>query len=633
MAHRKKIRIRGASPSRKKKHKKKNHKLMDNRDMGQMAVDVEGFKKIVMNKPLIQSEIEKLIEQVVEIFKSYDRIQILGGLGLILIDNLPTPDKMFGAQMFGENLQLDDAAEPVMEYAMNFGTAMIAENNTPPTKEVLDDLYNMLKQLHYLFNLYDMPTSDTDFEAWLTWMVHMDHIHVRGEGYAPIIERVFDDLFAPHDAFLKAKYGFGFESLKRFCTEIERFILSKIETAYGAYLAWERWKEDSEKRYGTGDDAIENMLKDKPENGVMGSMSDRSPDMFAGGAMHVLMYQPDDFGNSDKIFWVVPQNEEDKALYEKLSRRFGDNAAFLADGDYKGNVMSGMELYKKPLVKVGDNYYCFTPMIPHRNMIAIAESLIKEDSRYYDQHYRSNIDPQSRDQYMERRVAGLFAQMIPDAIIYPSVKYGTVDNGKIVKTELDVLCVSGKAIYVVEIKGHELTNADKVKIKGFKDKFKDSVGYGCHQACRAENHVLNEDAQFHKGKDTITVEKSLPIYKVVVTLQHFSSVIGHFNYLVNGGLMDKAFWNVWAVSLYDLVVIADHIKSEQDLMDYITIHGQIQHEGIEFQDELDVFAHYLDGNIQEEIKQHPAIIIGGADIFDNKYSGMLTIEKGDVTKI
>ncbi len=594
--------------------------------MNILELDTSAFKAFVNNKPMIQSEINKRIDDVINIFNSYDRVQLLGGLGLRLLDNLPTPDKMFEAQMYGTDLQLDENAEPVMEYAMNFGTALETVSETPPTQDILDNLYDTLAQLHQLYNFYDMPTSATNYEAWLTWMVHMDHIFVRGEGYASIIEKVFDDLFSPHDAFFRNRYGFGFDTLKSFCTQIERYIISKIGTAYGAHLSWERWKEDMEKQYGTGEDAIEKMLQDKPENGVMGSMPDRSPDMFAGGPMHVLMYQPDDFGSSDKIFWVVPQSDEEKALYEKLSRRFGDNAAFLADGDYKGNVMSGMELYKKPLVKVGEKYFCFTPMIPHRNMIALAESLIKEDNAYYDQRYRNNSDPQSRDQYMERRVAELFTKLMPQALLYPSVHYNTTDGGKSVKTELDVLCLTEKATYVIEIKGHELTNADKVKIKGFKDKFRDSIGYGCYQACRAESHIVNEDGHFNKGPENIIVDKKLPVFKVVVTLQHFSSVIGHFDYLVHCGLMEKNYWNVWAVSLYDLVVIAEQVNSEQAFMDYLSLHSKVQQEGIEFKDELDLFAHYLGGALEEEIKKHPAMIIGGAESFDPIYSGMLPIK-------
>ena len=595
------------------KKKKKKRQVSATKVKRNNAV-ISALKDFAVDKPRIMSEIRSRIDEVIEIFESYDRIQLLGGIGLKLIDNLPTIDKVLDAQMYGDgNLNLDEKAEVVMEYAMNFGTAMVCTSTEAPTKGILNDLYQTLSELSQLYNFYDMPVSETDYDAWLTWMVHTDHIFVRGEGYASVVEKVFDDLFLPHDDFFKNKYGFGFDTLKSFCVEIERFILSKIGNVGEVYLAWQRWKEDMEKQYGTGEDAIERVFQDKPENGVMGSMPERSPDLFAAGPKHLLVYQPDDFGSSDKIFWVVPQSEEQRALYEKLCWNLGDNATFLAEGDYK------------PLVKVGKKYYCFTPMIPHRNMIAIAESLIKEDSKYYEKHYRNNTEPQSRDQYMERRVAELFNRLMPQAKIYSSVNYETVDGGKLVKTELDVLCLSKKAIYLIEIKGHELSNADKVKMKGFKDKFSYSVGYGCYQSCRAEKHILNEDAVFHKRRENIVVDKSHPVFKIVVTLQHFSSVIGHFKYLVKCGLMESDYWNVWAVSLYDLIVVFDQIEKEESLMDYIVAHSNLQMAGIEFQDELDVFANYLNGGIEETIRLHPPILIGGSEIFDTKYEKLLPL--------
>ena len=615
--------------TRPKKRKKKNGVggAGESIDMRQMDQGMDTFRRYVMNKPQIQSDIKALIEEVISIFKAYDRVQLLGGLGLILIDNLPISDKLFEAQMSGTTPELDEDAEAILEYAMNFGTSIETVSAVPPTHDIIQDLYGRLHQLMYLYNLYDMPASHKDYEAWLTWVVHANHIHVRGDAYPIHMEQVYEELFRPHDTFFRNRFGFGFDTLKRCCLEIERMILSKIATTEGAYFAWLRWKEDSEKTYGTGEDAIEKMLADKPENGIFGSMINRSPDMFGKDATHVLVYQPDDFGSSDKIFWVVPQNDEEKALYEKLSWGFGDNAPFIAEGEFKGNFMSGMNLYRKPLVKVGEKYYCFTPMIPHRNMISLAEALLKEDEAYYDQHYRNNTDPDSRDQYMERKVAECMTRLLPKATIYHSVKYKTEDEGKQVNTELDVLCITEKANYVIEVKGHELTNADKVKIKGFKDKFSDSVGYGCHQANRAENHILNEDGSFTVKGKRIDVDRTLPIIKMVVTLQHFSAVIGHFKYMVGCGLLKPEYWNVWPVSLYDLMVVTENIENEQSFIDYMEVHARIQKLEIEYNDELDLFGRFLQGTIENDIKKRPQMIVGGSEIFDAKYSGHLDILK------
>ena len=85
------------------------------------------------------------------------------------------------------------------------------------------------------------------------------------------------------------------------------------------------------------------------------------------------------------------------------------------------------------------------------------------------------------------------------------------------------------------------------------------------------------------------------------------------------------YWNVWAVSLYDLIVVFDQIEKEESLMDYLVAHSNVQKTEIEFQDELDVFANFKNGNINEIIKSRPSMIIGGSEDFDAKYENRLPL--------
>jgi hypothetical protein len=67
------------------------------------------------------------------IFRKYDSVQLLGSIGLYLLDHLPNIEKHFIAQMNGTDMRLDENAEEVIaEYAMNFGLALPNdEKNTP----------------------------------------------------------------------------------------------------------------------------------------------------------------------------------------------------------------------------------------------------------------------------------------------------------------------------------------------------------------------------------------------------------------------------------------------------------------------------------------------------------------------
>ena len=89
--------------------------------------------------------------------------------------------------------------------------------------------------------------------------------------------------------------------------------------------------------------------------------------------------------------------------------------------------------------------------------------------------------------------------------------------------------------------------------------------------------------------------------------------------------MEPDYWNVWAVSLYDLIVIFDQVENEESLIDYIVAHSNVQKTEIEFQDELDVFANFKSGDINEIIKSRPSMIIGGSKVFDAKYENRLPL--------
>lgn len=167
--------------------------------------------------------------------------------------------------------------------------------------------------------------------------------------------------------------------------------------------------------------------------------------------MQFLMYQPDDYGHSDMIFWVYPQSEVETKILDSLSMKFGDNSAFLAGGEFKGSIMNGYSIFEKPFVKDGDKYYCFTPMIPHRNLFLIAEKLMMRDEAYYQKNFQQNTNPISRDVYIESKVKSVLKSFLPDVTFYSSVNYTIEEDGLRKKTELDILGVSDKAVYIIEL--------------------------------------------------------------------------------------------------------------------------------------------------------------------------------------
>ena len=584
---------------------------------GKKMIDV--FK----DRDSIKNAIVSHVERVESYFKKYDSIQLIGSVGLYTIDNLPTLEKKFMAQFTGQKLRLDDEAEVLAEYALNFGLSMPNDAKMNPTDEVVADLRETLKALFHLYRMLDMPLENNS-EKFFDWMIHSETIAVRGDGYQEHILEVFNEMFEPHSTFYEQNFGFSIKNLVDFLTELEDRVICKIgsqEMVYGPFKMWSRWKQWEEKTFGSVDklDVFENRDFSK---GFMKEFLEANPDVPRTKENPMpYSYQPDDYTGSDMIFWIWPQSEVEKNIMSALSVKFGDNFSFIAEGEYKGNILNGHSIYEKPFVKVDDRYYCFTPMIPHRNMFLIAEKLMKSDSTYYNNYFQQNTTPISRDNYIERKVRDVLHSFLSSVTFYPSVNYCIVEDGVVKTPELDILGVSDKAVYIIEVKAHELSHKDRVGIRGAKEKFKASVAEACSQCQRAGRFIREEiSPSFGSANGAILIDKTKPVYKIAVTFQHYSTMIGYMDMLVGAGLIDDSYRDTWIVSLFDLMVCADFIESEDEFIDYLELHKSLYINHCTFNDELDVLNGFLNEDLVRKVKSgKPIMLVGGAEEIDKEY--------------
>ncbi len=590
----------------------------------QMRAMGKRLLELFKDKDTVNATLREHIETIEGYFRRYDSVQLLGSVGLYLLDNLPNLEKYFMAQMNGTEMHLDENAEVIAEYAMNFGLSMPNDGIDNPTDEVVKDLRNRLRTLFMTYIYQDMPLVDDPMQS-IDWMIHMDTIAVRGDGYQVHVYEVFKEMFFPHTTFYEQQFGYSVTQLFEFFMDLENRVICKIasqEAIYGATKMHERWKKWEEKTFGPIDD--ETTLENRDfSKGLFGAFFEANPDVsHTEDDMQFLMYQPDDYRESNMVFWIHPQSEVETRILDSLSMKFGDNSAFLAESEFKGNIMNGHSIFEKPFVKDGDKYYCFTPMIPHRNLFLIAEKLMLRNDAYYQKHFQQNTSPISRDVYIESKVKSVMKSLLPDVTFYPSVHYKIVEEGVKKNPELDILGISDKAVYIIEVKAHELSYKDRVRLDGAKGKFKASVAEACKQCCRAADFIYNStEPEFGTQEGTVIIDKKKPIYKIAVTFQHFSSLFGQMDKLVTAGLMEEHFRDTWVVSLFDLMVVADFVESEDEFLSYLNMRKIINTNHSTFHDELDLLEQFLNESLADRVNaDKPMVIIGGSKHIDEEYA-------------
>lgn len=596
----------------------------------------EKMKELLLDKETLNARIADNISRVEGFFKKYDSIQLIGSAGLYLLDNIANLEKHFMAQFEGRDMNLDEDSEALAEYALNFGLSMPNDNKETPTDDIVIELRETLRWLFYAYRLIDMPL-EMDAEKDINWAIHSELIGVRGDGYMQHVQEVFKELFLPHSSFFEKRYGFTVEELFDFFIEVEDRIICKIgnqNMIYGMSKMHERWKEWDKRTYGDINDNDAFKKRDYSK-GMFGDFFEANPDVpCSEDGNHFLFYQPDDYKGSEKIFWVWPQKKTEKVIMEVLSIGFGDNSSFIKEGPYKGNIMNGQSIYEKPFVKVDDKFYCFNPMILHRNLFLIAEKLIKQDSAYYNKHFKEIKSPTSRDGYIERKVKSVLESFLPSVNFYSSAHYSITEDGQEKKPELDILGVSDKAVYIVEVKAHELTYKDRVGMEGTKEKIKNSIGEACRQCCRAKYFIdENSNPVFGISGGSVKIDKSLPVYKIAVTFQHYSILLGFMDNLIKAGLMEEHYRDTWLVSLFDLMVCSEYFKDEEEFISYLDAHNTIYTNHCTFYDELDVLNGFLNYDLVDQIKTAKSSMIcyGHAEIdedFDKDILMPLDFKKG-----
>lgn len=220
------------------------------------------------------------------------------------------------------------------------------------------------------------------------------------------------------------------------------------------------------------------------------------------------------------------------------------------------------------------------------------------------------------------KVKSVMESFLSDVTFYSSVHYKIVEDEVEKNPELDILGVSDKAVYIIEVKAHELSYKDRVRLDGAKYKFKASVAEACKQCCRSVDFINNStEPIFGTQQGAVLINKTKPIYKIAVTFQHYSSLLGQMDKLVAASLMEERFRDTWVVSLFDLMVVADFVESEDEFLSYLDMRKIINTNHSTFHDELDLLGQFLNENLADKvIANKPMMIIGGSSDIDEEYA-------------
>lgn len=598
--------------------------------------------------------IKNEVNTVINLINQYDKIYIIGALGAKLIEASPNMHNQFLAdydgpdkdELEGELMIDDEHAEVLLEYVMSIALATPNVNKgNVPTQENIDLIYDQLKKIQTNFSFLELsknlPEEGDSANEWIKNSIIQDNMNIRGNGFHQHVSEVYLELFAPYDDFLRQFYGFDSKNILDTIFKWDDLIMSKVGSLFGSIKSHDRFK-----RWGESIGGEEEVLKQVGEQmrSPFAIYAEANPDLtIAEHGMGVIHYPLNYIEGYPKVFWVIPENDIEKRIFERLSSPFDNNANFFIPPQYKAFIMNDSIIRMKPLVKEDDKYYHFSIQLAFRNMFKITENLIKEASLvYYEANFRNNSNTNSRDNYIESKARTLFERIVPTAAFYSSVDYFIDDNGTPKKTELDLLGISDNNIFIIEVKAGELNDKHRRgALKGLKDRLGETIDYGSYQCDRAKKFIENnETARFEYSaggkRHNLDIKNSddRRIFKITLTFEHFAAISVNLQYLVESGVLNDEYKWVWIISLFDLMIFADLIDNEQNFVDYLENRLSLyERNDISFSDEIDILGFFLGGHFPLPAIENEKVLTmtGFGEEIDNYYTrtgvGMPYVEK------
>jgi hypothetical protein len=400
-------------------------------------------------------------------------------------------------------------------------------------------------------------------------------LNVRGDTYPHKLFELADDLFSQHDHWFTQKLGFTINQ----AIQISKSITEEYS---------QRFNESKNGLKGRAKKFVDELL----ERGE-GEERDRE-DLEKRAAVYLL------FGRSDSLlcftvdeltmFSGVSHNVCERYL-ERMSQTFGyRNVKFpdvfenplAAPWDYNS-------LYERPIIAHEGRYFLPVPsLLPTVLFNTFHYDLITDLT--YRETYNAKRGP-----WLEKRTADCFGKIFPPNEIFLNAKYKV---GK--KTEeVDVLVLHDRKIFIVQCKSKRLRYESEIgkDFEFIKDDLEKGIKESFDQGVKARNYIRdNAEPQFtnSEGDFLIDAAQVTDIFLVSVTLGNYQNLVtrlANINPALNL-FSDNQY--PWAVSLFDLEVVAELIDQPSTFIHYVSWRLQVEQTEFDLSgDELDLLGFYF----------------------------------------
>ena len=483
---------------------------------------------------------------------------------------------------FGQTPDSDFQELPMLNLAFNLAIKPSSVGTELPNPEVSGNAVECLREYcRHEFGASMYEHGPSEISETIAFAKNNAFIElVNAQMYQFQIDSENEKLLKPLDADFKAAFGFGSEDLNE--------VFDRIFSLYNERFGARAKSADSARK------KIEEMSDKDFYQMVKGEKVDKNEFAIKTGVYELFF----DFKKAFtfKVDDLVKVDDSDQ-FKEMLGKLLETIAIKHKNGNpgYKSLTDKDMSNVR-PIIQFEGDKYIFGSLrglkfFQRQTWEELLENEKNQQSRLWHKYEKA------RSEYTQNAVIACFKTIAPKAEILSNVFYDF--GGK--QNEVDLLVRYDDKIILCEVKAGGFSQAAKEgRAARLKSELGKLVGKAFHQTLLARDYLAMPGPATFTNANRQKIELEIPekekpshIFLICVTLENLQSLLTDLNRVKNLGLWtDPSF--PWAVSLYELEVIARHSPSPSVFFHYLE-QRQDAHKDSLFvgPDELTYFAWYL----------------------------------------
>ncbi len=426
--------------------------------------------------------------------------------------------------------------------------------------------------------LLDMELEEFRFRAEGMWM------HVRGKRYQPHERVALAELLAPHSDILTRLFGM---SANEIAGELDKILQKLSGGAAQSVLALKKFHEDSVPKM----DAI-------VASGEAGTPEELMAKLFEDPALAAQGRAAIGEAFGLDLFDVAKITQLPRSLVEALTWSPGEDAEFMAPGEFAGWPLRIWPTMKRPFIRIDGRAMCFEMWGLFDNIYRALQRLILRLEPGYREQWNAGQQEAS-----EAIPITYFDKLLPGNQSFAPVTYQwRTGAGKQQWCECDGLVIYDDHLFVFEVKGGAFTyTSPATDLDAHLASLRNLLAAPATQGSRFLDYLESapEVPIFDKARSEVARLKRADFRQVTIlamSLDAFTELAARAHHLVKVGL-ELGPRPVWALSIDDLRVYADVIRNPLIFLHYVEQRMRsVANQRIDLDDEMDHLGLYFAQN-------------------------------------